>query len=167
MKKRYIGTLLGAAGIAAADQFTKWLTARNIAPGGVVPVWDGVVRLTYLRNSGMAFSLFEGGRWVFLVFTAVFLTLAVLAVVKDWLPHPLARTGLVMVSGGAVGNLIDRLLYGSVVDMIELEFIRFAVFNVADIFVTVGAALILVWALFLDRKKPAREGSGVDHDHTV
>lgn len=167
MKKRYIWMLLSIAGIVAADQFTKWLTVRHIAPGEIVPVLDGVVHLTYLRNNGMAFSLFEGGRWVFLLFTAVFLVLAALTAVKDWLPHPLARASLVMVTGGAVGNLIDRLLYGSVVDMIEPELIRFAVFNVADIFVTVGAALILVWAFFLDRKKPTREETGIDHDHSV
>lgn len=157
--------LLGAAAIAGADQLTKYLTVRNIPPHAVVPLWPGVVHLTYLRNAGMAFSLFEGGRWVFLALTAVFLVFAVLAAARDWFPHPVGRTALSMLAGGAVGNLIDRLLYGSVADMIELEFINFAVFNVADIFVTAGAGLLLVWALFLDRRKSeARTGNEKDHD---
>ncbi len=167
MKKRYFWMLLCAAAIVVADQLTKWLTVRHIPPGGIVPVWDGVIHLTYLRNSGMAFSLYEGGRWVFLLFTVVFLVLAVLAALKDWFPHPVVRVSLVLVTGGAVGNLIDRLFYGSVVDMIEVEFIRFAVFNVADIFLTVGAGLLLVWILFLDRKKPKREEAGLDQDHPM
>lgn len=167
MKKRYFWMLLCAAAIVAADQLTKWLTVRNIPPGETVPIWDGVVHLTYLRNSGMAFSLYQGGRWVFLIFTVLFLVLAALAAVKDWFPHPLFRVCLVMVTGGAVGNLIDRLLYGSVVDMIEVEFIRFAVFNVADIFLTMGSGLLLIWILFLDRKKPEREENGIDQDHPV
>lgn len=167
MKKRYFWMLLCAAAIVAADQLTKWLTVRRIPPGETVPIWDGVVHLTYLRNSGMAFSLYQGGRWVFLIFTALFLALAALAAVKDWFPHPLFRVCLVLVTGGAVGNLIDRLLYGSVVDMIELEFIRFAVFNIADIFLTTGAGLLLIWILFLDRKKPKREENGIDQNRPV
>lgn len=165
MKKRYLFLLIGAAAIVGADQLTKYLTVQNIPLGGIVPVWDGVVHLTYLRNSGMAFSLFEGGRWVFLAFTVIFLAFATLAAGKDWMPHPLAKIALAMLAGGAVGNLIDRLIYGSVVDMIEVEFIRFAVFNVADIFVTLGAALLLVWAIFLDRKKP--EEKKVDDENPV
>lgn len=167
MKKRLMWMLAGVAAIVAADQLTKWLTVRNIAPGEIVPVWDGVVHLTYLRNTGMAFSLFEGGRWAFLAFTVVFLVLAALAAVKDWLPHPLARVSLVMMTGGATGNLIDRLVYGSVVDMIEPEFIRFAVFNVADIFLTAGAGLIVVWILFSDRKKSEQKEDSVDHENPV
>ncbi len=157
--------LTGAAAIAGADQLTKYLTVRKIPLHAEMPLWPGVAHLTYLRNAGMAFSLFEGGRWVFLALTAAFLVFAVLASARDWFPHPLGRTALTMLTGGAVGNLIDRLLYGSVVDMIELEFIHFAVFNVADIFVTVGAGLILIWVLFFDRKKPAaRTANETDHD---
>jgi len=163
--KRYLMMLLGVAGIVAADQAAKYLTLAHIPLHGVVPVWDGVVHLTHLRNSGMAFSLFEGGRWVFLALTLAFLALAVTAAVRDWLPHPVGRTALVFLAGGAVGNLIDRLLYGSVVDMIEVDLIQFAVFNVADIFVTIGAALLLIWGLFLDRnKKDVPKDSGTSEE---
>lgn len=157
MKRRYVLMTLGAALIAAADQMVKAWTVRAVPLYATVPLLDGVVHLTHLRNTGMAFSLLQGGRWLFLIFTAAFLALAALAVWKDWLPHPLARAALTMLAGGAVGNLIDRIRTGAVVDMIELEFIRFAVFNVADIFVTLGGALLLVWAVFFDRKGKAHE----------
>ncbi len=161
MKRRELWMLLCVLAIAAADQLSKWLTVRAIPPHGRVPLWPGVVHLTCLHNSGMAFSLFEGGRWVFLILTVVFLALAALALRRSWVPHPLGRWALVSIAGGAMGNLIDRLFYGAVVDMIELEFVDFAVFNVADIFVTVGAALLLVWGLFFDRE---RKGDGAGHD---
>lgn len=150
---RYILMLLGAGAIVGLDRWTKAWTVRNIPLHGAVPALDGVFHLTYVRNSGMAFSLLEGMRWLFLAVTAVFLIFAVLAVVRRWIDHPLGLAALTMVVGGAIGNLIDRLASGAVVDMIELDFMDFAVFNVADCFVTVGVILLLVWAVFLDKKK--------------
>ena len=161
---RYLFMLLGAGAIVGLDQWTKYLTVQNIPLSGTVPVWDGVFHLTYFRNAGMAFSLLEGARWFFLVLTVVFLAVAVLAVVKKWLNHPLALTALTCIVGGAIGNLIDRAMTGEVVDMIELEFMRFAVFNVADCFLTVGTALLVIWVLFLDRKKPAPPKEDVHED---
>ncbi len=152
---RYILMLLGAGAIAGLDQWTKAWTVQNIPLHGTVPVLDGVFHLTYLRNTGMAFSLLEGMRWLFLVVTAAFLVFAVLAVVKRWVDHPLGLTAVTMITGGAIGNLIDRLASGAVVDMIELDFLNFAVFNVADCFVTVGVILLLIWAVFFDKKKDA------------
>lgn len=169
----YLAMLLGAAAIAAADQLSKfWITGHiqcraYTAAGEVlrcaqgpglpvtVPVWDGVVHLTHYHNTGMAFSLLEGARWFFLVLTGLMLALAVVVVAKKWLTHPLALTAVTMIAGGGVGNMIDRALYGAVVDMIEVEFMNFAIFNVADCFVVVGTILLAIWALFLDRKKPA------------
>lgn len=137
------------------DQVTKALVTAYIPYGGTVPVWPGVFHLTHCRNTGMAFSLLEGGRWFFLVVTL--LVFAVLAYVlkKKWITHPVGLWALAAIVGGAVGNLIDRVRLGYVVDMIEVEFMRFAVFNVADCFVVCGAILLVVYALFFDRK--ARE----------
>ena len=162
---RYLAMLLGAGAIVGLDQLTKYLTVQNIPLGGELPVWEGVFHLTYFRNTGMAFSLLEGARWLFLALTAAFLVIAVLAVVRKWLTHPVALAALTMIVGGGVGNMIDRELHGAVVDMIELDFIRFAIFNVADCFVCIGAALLVVWVLFLDRK-PARPEGG-SHDDSL
>ncbi|MBP3634555.1 MAG: signal peptidase II [Oscillospiraceae bacterium] len=139
--------------IVIADQITKYLTVANIPLHEIIPVWDGVFHLTYLRNTGMAFSLLEGGRWFFLVLTAAALALMVLAVVKKWIDHPVGLWSLAAIAGGAVGNLIDRVSLGYVIDMIEVEFIRFPVFNVADSFVVCGAIGLVIYTFFFDKPK--------------
>lgn len=139
--------------IVCADQITKYLTVAHIPLGDIIPVWDGVFHFTYLRNTGMAFSLLEGGRWFFLVLTIAALVLMVLAVVKKWVVHPTGLWALAAIAGGAVGNLIDRIRFGYVVDMIEVEFMDFAVFNVADSFVVCGAVLLVIYEIFFDKQK--------------
>ena len=151
---RYALMALGAAAMVGLDQWTKYLTVENIPMGTQVPVWPGVFHLTHFQNTGMAFSMLQGGRWLFLVLTAVVLAALIVAVAKKWLRHPVALAAVVFIVGGGLGNMIDRALYGYVVDMIELEFMNFAVFNVADSFVCIGAALLVIWAVFFDRKKP-------------
>lgn len=145
--------------VVILDQISKYLVVSNIALGEVVPVWNGVFHLTYLRNTGMAFSLLEGGRWFFLVLTVAALIIMILAVKKKWVAHPLGLWALAAIAGGAVGNLIDRVRLGYVVDMIEVEFMEFAVFNVADSFVVCGAILLVIYTFFFD--KPKKENSNV------
>ena len=122
------------------DQVVKYLVVRNIPLGGIVPVWR------------MSFSLLEGQRWFFVVMTVVILALLVLAVRRKWVSHPLGLWALAAIAGGAVGNFIDRLRLGYVIDMFEVEFMRFAVFNVADSFLVCGAILLVVYALFFDHR---------------
>lgn len=155
----YFFLALFSALIVALDQFTKYLTVTNIALGDVIPFWDGVFHFTYLRNTGMAFSMLEGGRWFFLVLTVAALALMVMAVMKKWVNHPTGLWALAAIAGGAVGNLIDRARFGFVVDMIEVEFMEFAVFNVADAFVVCGAILLVVYTIFFD--KPKKENADV------
>ena len=149
---RYIWMALSAAAMVALDQLTKFWTVRNIPLGGEVPVWDGVFHLTHFQNTGMAFSMLQGARWLFLILTAAVLAALIWAVARKKLTHPLALAAVTCIVGGGVGNLIDRAVQGYVVDMIEVEFMRFAIFNVADCFVCIGAALLLVWAVFFDRR---------------
>lgn len=187
---RYLAMLLGTGAIVGLDQLTKYLTtthilcrpyelngqiiscAQAIDPASsaglpqTIPALDGVFHLTHFHNTGMAFSLLEGARWLFLALTVLILTVAVLAVVKKWLTHPLSLVALTFIVGGGIGNMIDRALHGAVVDMIELEFMNFAVFNVADSFVCVGAALLVIWAIFFDRKKP-EPVKEAEHDDSV
>ena len=125
------------------DQITKYLVAANIPLGDVVPVWPGVFHLTHVRNTGMAFSLLQGGRWFFLVMTLIAFGALFVVLKKKWVTHPLGLWSLAAIAGGALGNLIDRVRLGYVVDMIEVEFIRFPVFNVADCFITCGCVLLM------------------------
>ncbi len=138
--------------IVAADQFTKYLTVTHIAKEGmVVPFWKGVVHFTRYHNTGMSFSMLEGARWFFVVLTLAAFILMFLAVKKKWISHPIGLWALASIFGGAVGNFIDRLRLGYVVDMIEVEFVDFAIFNVADCFVVCGAVLLVICTLFFDK----------------
>lgn len=151
-----------AAFTVILDQVVKYLVVQYIPLGGVVPVLPGVFHLTYVRNTGMSFSLLEGQRWFFVVMTVVILALLFLAVRRKWVSHPLGLWALAAIAGGAVGNFIDRLRLGYVIDMIEVEFMHFAVFNVADSFLVCGAILLVVYALFFDRR--TKEGTSHDSD---
>ena len=88
----------------------------------------------------------------------------VVALKKKWVNHPVGYWALAMIAGGAVGNLIDRVRLGYVVDMIEVEFMRFAVFNVADCAVCVGAALLVVYAFFFDEDSKKKKENSHDSD---
>ena len=145
--------------VVVLDQVTKYLTVAHIPLGTAIPAIPGLFQLTYVQNTGMAFSMLEGGRWFFLVMTLAALGLMVLAVKKRWIRHPLGLWALAAIAGGAVGNLIDRIRLGYVIDMIEVTFMKFAVFNVADCFVVCGAILLVIYAFFLDRREENKHDS--------
>lgn len=155
-KKTVIGYVLASLAVIAADQALKAWVVRNIplnaAPAQQLPLIPGVVHLTHIRNSGVAFGMLAGGRWVFLALLAVFCVLVVWALVRRKLAAPWERWLAVLAMAGAVGNGIDRALYGYVVDMFELEFMHFAVFNIADIAINVCCILFVL--LMLLRREP-------------
>ena len=149
----YLLMSLFAALIVAADQITKYLVVAQIPLFGQVPAIPGLFHLTYVQNTGAAFSSFEGMHWLFAL---VFLTLTA-GVVWEFsgkrLPFTtLERWCVAAIWAGGLGNIIDRLRLGYVVDMIEAEFMRFAVFNVADCFITCGCVLLLVHLAFFNKE---------------
>ena len=135
---------LFAGAIVVLDQLTKIWTVATIPLYGQIPVIDGLFHLTYVQNTGAAFSAFQGAQWLFLIVFAV-LTVGILwEFPKKKLPFTtLERWCIVAIYAGGIGNMIDRLRLSYVIDMIEVEFMRFAVFNVADCFITCGAILLL------------------------
>ncbi len=141
-----------ALGITAADQITKYLVVANIPLYGEVPFIPDVLHLTYVQNTGAAFSMLQGMQWLFAV---IFLLLTVLLFweyFKSPLPFTrLERLCIAAVYGGGLGNMIDRVRLGYVVDMIETRFIQFPIFNVADCFITCGSILLLVHLIFFNR----------------
>ena len=150
---QYLWMALFAAGIVAVDQYTKFLTVANIPLHGHVDFMPGFLGFSYVQNTGAAWSSFEGMIWLFaLVFAALTVAL-VWEFSKKRLPFTnLERWCIAAIYGGGLGNMIDRLRLGFVVDMIETEFIQFPVFNVADCFITCGCILLLVH-LFLFNKE--------------
>jgi len=139
--------------IAVADQVTKALTVANIPLYEEIPVIDGLFHFTYVQNTGAAFSSFEGMRWLFILIFAVF-TLAIgYEMVKKTMPFSrLEWWCIAAVYGGGLGNIIDRVRLGYVVDMIEVEFIKFPVFNVADCFITCGCIVMLISLVLFNKE---------------
>lgn len=158
----YLFLSLFVAGIVVADQLVKYLVVTNIPLGGVVPVLDGVLHLTYVQNTGAAFSMLRGGRWLFVAMFAVAVVAVAAMIRKKLLSKPVELWCIAAVLGGGVGNLIDRLLHSYVVDMLEVEFMSFAVFNVADIFITCGAIFLAVYVLLFDREKKDESDDAAD-----
>ena len=157
-KKEAALLLFTFLGSIALDQWFKfWIRARiplNAAAAEELPLIPGLVRLTHIHNYGAAFGMLEGGRWLFLGLLALFCALVLWAIRSRWLPTPFSRFLAVLATGGAIGNGIDRFFHGYVVDMFELEFMRFAVFNIADAFLCVSAALFVVWTMLYKEEKP-------------
>ena len=142
-----------AAAIVAADQFTKYLTVANIPLHQDIPFLPGLLSLTYERNTGAAFSILEGQMWLFAVIFLVFTAAIVWAYWKKALPFTKFEWFcLAAVYGGGLGNMIDRVRLGYVVDMIQTDFIRFPVFNVADCFITCGCIALLVSLVFFNKE---------------
>ncbi|MBQ9762725.1 MAG: signal peptidase II [Oscillospiraceae bacterium] len=143
---------LFAAGIVAADQVTKLLVLGHIPLHTKVPFLDGLVHWTYVRNYGAAFSSFWGMRWLFVVIFAGLTALLVYEYFKKPMPFTkFERWCLAAVWAGGLGNIIDRVRLGYVVDMIEVEFIHFPVFNVADCFITCGCIALMVSLIFVNK----------------
>lgn len=144
--------ILFVIGIVAADQITKYLTVLYIPSLGVQPFLPGLLQFNYVQNTGAAFSSFEGQQWMFALIFLVFTGL----ILYEYFKKPMGFTTferwcIAAIYGGGLGNMIDRVRLGYVVDMIETTFIEFPVFNVADCFITCGCVLLMVH-LFLFNK---------------
>ena len=138
--------------ILVADQVTKYLTVANIDLYEHISVIPGFMGLTYVQNKGAAFSMLQGQQWLFAVIFAVFAVFIVWEFSKKRLPFKaFERWCIVAVFAGGLGNMIDRLRLGYVVDMIATEFIDFPVFNVADCFITCGCILLIAHLAFFNR----------------
>ncbi|SBW11431.1 Lipoprotein signal peptidase [uncultured Eubacteriales bacterium] len=149
--------VLLAAALVAVDQLVKFLVRANI------PVWESasfiphVMDLTYVQNTGAAFSLFAEHTWILTVISTV-VSLAILAaILKKIFPDKLGNLCLSLVLAGAVGNLIDRAAFGFVTDMFKTTFMNFAVFNVADICVVLGGIALCVYVFFFYEERGKKE----------
>jgi len=139
--------------IVAADQITKYLVLVNIPLHGQVEFIPGVLGLTYVQNFGAAFSSFQGMQWLFAVIFVVFTLLVFWEYRKKAMPFTtFERWCIAAIYGGGLGNMIDRIRFGFVVDMLETRFIEFPVFNVADCFITCGCIALIFHLVFFNRE---------------
>ena len=159
--------LLSIIGLVAADQIIKIMIINWLQPIGTAPIIDGFIRFRYVENDGAAFSFLSAtgwGRWFFIILTGACIIAGIAALLskklKDKYPvlnNKLIIVCLVLIVSGGIGNLIDRIFRGIVIDFIEPVFINFAVFNFADSLVTVGA-FILIFYLIYDIIRDSRKG---------
>ena len=138
-----------------ADQVSKYFIVETIALHETIPFINGFMSFYHTRNTGAAFSMLSNNRWVFMVMSFVSMIIITALLVKEYKRHKLMTVSLAMVLGGGIGNMIDRVRLGYVVDFFKTEFIDFAIFNVADCFVTVGAILLAVYVIFYEPKVDA------------
>lgn len=161
--KKHISCSVMILLIIAFDQITKYFASLNLKNADAVGFIPGLVQFRYAENTGMAFSMLSGARWVFILVTVIACVLVLYYLFSDrckslWLYWSLG----VIVSGG-IGNLIDRIKFGYVVDFIEPTFVDFAVFNIADCAVTCGAVSLiayLVYDMIRASKQSKENGNG-------
>lgn len=144
--------LLVSLAILAADQIVKYLVSVNIGVGETAFSVLNIFDITYVQNQGAAFSVLSGRTVVLSVISVVFCIAVAVFWIKKKPSNTLLCTSLSLLFAGALGNGIDRIFRGYVVDYINLTFINFPVFNIADIGVTVGAALFILYIIFFDKE---------------
>lgn len=138
---------LGAAGLAL-DQWLKAYVTANIPLGQAQSLLPGVVELRTVHNYGAAWSSFSGSRWLLVAVTCIIVIFVTVLLVRRVVRHPLGVAACCLVISGGLGNIIDRVRLGYVVDMFNLLFINYPVFNVADILVVCGAVLGCIYYLW-------------------
>ena len=126
------------------DQLVKWAVVSNIKLGEVKGFIPSIMSLTYLQNTGAAFSILENQQWLFTIITLLVIGGAIWYLIKNIKGSFWLISGLTLIIAGGLGNFIDRLRQGFVVDMFQFDFINFAVFNVADTYLTFGVLIMLL-----------------------
>ena len=142
--------IIGA--LVIIDQLTKYMVVQFLMPVGSVSVIGDFFKLTYLENRGAAFGVFQNQRWIFIVFTFVILAVMLWIGIRYEIKSKMLFTSLVLVTAGGIGNLIDRILLGYVIDFFSFSIFP-PIFNFADCCITIGAIMLLISVMFT--KQPA------------
>ncbi len=148
--------IIVALAVVIADQVGKAIVSANMelySEAGFIP---GVISFYHTRNTGAAFSMLSDKQWVFMVLSAVMIAAISWFLVKHGKRHALLTVALALILGGGIGNMIDRIRLGYVTDFLRFDFVDFAVFNIADSCITVGAVLLGVYILFFEPKVEKR-----------
>ena len=147
--KKLLSLVIIVVGIIADQVFKNWVVA-NIQLGDTKKIWPDVLSLTYIKNDGAAWSSFSGQQWFFLVLTPIVLIVALWFLWKK-MGQNWYFAGLTFIIAGALGNFMDRVRQGFVVDMFQTEFMNFPIFNIADILLSVGFVVLFI-AILTDKE---------------
>ena len=163
-----------AAAIVALDQVTKYLVSVNLPEtGDTFPLIENVLHFTRVNNTGAAFGMLSDHRWVFMVISGAAIIGAAVWIIVKKPKNALLLTAVGMIAGGGIGNMIDRIRLGYVIDFIDCRFINFYVFNVADSFVCIGCGFLIIYLVASEirnaRKKrgtPAEAGASSEPENS-
>lgn len=142
-----------AAVVVIVDQLVKFFVRSSVPLYSTTTLIPGLINLTYYQNTGAAFSILRDSTWLLTLISLVISAVLLYIMLRRPLPHRFGQVTLALILGGAVGNLIDRFFFGYVVDMFQLGFMNFPVFNVADMSLVCGGVLLCVYILFFYDKK--------------
>ncbi|CEJ74826.1 lipoprotein signal peptidase [[Clostridium] sordellii] len=139
-------------GLIAIDQISKYLAVNYLANIGSIPIIKNIFHLTYVENRGAAFGMFQNNQIIFIVVAIAACVFGLYYLYKKDL-NILGKSAIILIISGALGNLIDRIRLGFVVDYFDFRVIWDYVFNVADVFVVVGTILLCVYIIFFENDK--------------
>ena len=166
MKKKLTLLLPVVLGAVVLDQVTKLLVLKLMTLGQSIPIIPSVINLTYIQNRGAAFGMLSEHRWIFMIVSVIAICGIGIYLFGFCKERALFQLGLALIVGGGVGNMIDRVAYGYVVDMIDFCLFDFWkwIFNVADACVCIGAGMVML-ALVLDIIKESRKKKENDENN--
>lgn len=151
--------ILITAVLVLLDQGTKLWALHSLKPIHNMTLLEGFMDLTFVENRGVAFGMFAGQRWFILLLTGAIV--GVLVYYYQHMPrtkeYNWVRGAMILVLGGAIGNIIDRIFRGYVVDFFEFTFFEWPVFNVADIYVVIGVSMLMLLILFVIKEEPVQK----------
>lgn len=157
-----LALIVGAA-LAALDQIIKYFVSVYIQPVGSVSVIDNIFKITYVENRGVAFGMFSDMRWFFIILTSVLIISIIVFMFKKRPQSKMFYISSALIIGGGIGNLIDRIFYGYVIDYLSVSFFP-PVCNFADYCITVGTVLFLVYVLFFSNFSKSDKERSIDNN---
>lgn len=140
--------------VILADRISKIFAATCLLPIGTFPIIKDVLHFTYVENTGAAFGMLKNSRWVFMIVsTVVIIAIGIYMYINRARLNKTLSLALCLILSGGIGNMIDRICYGYVIDFIDLRLINFAVFNIADSALTIGAVILVYYVLIAEPKQ--------------
>ena len=150
--------------LTVADQLLKLWAISSLEPIGSITVIENIFSLTYVENRGAAWGMMAGAKWYLIIMPIVIIVAAIAYLVIKKLSDPLLLWSVMLIVSGGLGNLIDRIFRGYVVDYLHATFIDFPVFNLADCCITIGAGLLILYVILSEIKERKEKKLGGDED---
>lgn len=162
-------TVISFVLLVSFDQIAKYFCFHYLKQVDTIEILSGILNFTYVENRGAAFGMMQGARWFFVIFTIILVGVMMVFYKKlsNTTIHKMMKISLVLIISGAIGNWIDRLFLGYVIDFLHVQFIEFPVFNLADIYVVCGTILFSILYLFFDSEQEAENAESIESIESI